>query len=276
MGGTQSNNTSESLTQMSTKVAMSSILSCAGAATQGQILEFQNVVGDVTISNVSMTQASSVNMSCVMDSQKQSEIAGAVANTLAQFAQTQGQSVVSALGSTQSNVASKIKTQITNDISQTDSNQISTQISQSQKVSARNIGGNVVVKDLTMSQSAEIVAEALMKTSAYSTAINQVAAAVDQTTKTSEANFFAGIISSVGKAIGSMMATPAIIFGVVVIFGLIFLFIFLKIVGSTSKVASSISGNDDLTKLPKISSLLTKALPSISSSSSISSLPSLS
>ena len=228
MGGQQSKNTSEVITDISVNVAMDSIMTCTTSASQSQLLSLQNVRGNVTISDVSMKQGASISTTCVMDANKQNEIAGAVSSAISQHAEAKGQAVVSALGRTRSEVESKIYNKLTNNISAITSMELNSQIKQIQAVTAENIGGNVVVANLSMEQSAELVARALMKTQSYSSVINETAQAIDQVTKTEEENPIAGIISSVGDMMGKMFSAPVLMIGALLL-GVIAIFVVIKL-----------------------------------------------
>lgn len=230
MGGTQSKNTASVLNDIAVNVAMDSVMSCTVAATQSQLLELKNIEGDVTISGVSMLQGSSVDANCVMQADKQNEIASSIANALAQHAEAKGQAVVSALGNTKSQVVSNITNKLTNNINANTKVEFVTQIDQIQKVGVENVSGNVVIQNMSFEQSAQLVAKALMKTRAYSEVINETAAKIDQATKTEEENPIAGIIDSVGGVIdsvggalskvfqGPVLIIAAVILGVIAIF----------------------------------------------------------
>jgi hypothetical protein len=225
MGGTQSKSTYTQLTDIATEVSMNSVMSCTTAATQTQLLSLTNVAGNVTIDSIDMTQGSSVNVQCVMDANKQNEISTAVANSIAQYAESKGQAVVSALGSTKTAVETNIQTRIRNAVNADTTMQLNSNLTQDQAVTAKNIGGNVVIGKLTMNQSAQMVASALMKTTAYSSVINDTATKIDQVSKSEEENPIAGIISAVTKAV---ISTP-LMFGVGIIIFIVIIILLLKL-----------------------------------------------
>lgn len=204
MGGTQSKNTASVINEIAVKVTMDSIMSCTTVATQSQLMELKNITGDVTISDVTMTMGTSLDVECIMEADKQNQINSQIANAIAQHAEAKGQAVLSALGNTKSEVVADIKNKLSNNIDANTRQELSAQIDQVQKVGVENVGGSVVIQDMSFEQSAQIVAKALMKTKAYSQVINETAAKIDQVTKTEEENPIAGIIDSIGGVIGQV------------------------------------------------------------------------
>jgi len=211
MGGTSSKSTSETLTTLSTNVAMDTVSSCITAATQSQLISLRDISGDVTISNTTLTQGTSMNIACVMESTKQNEIAAAISEAIASYAESKGESVLSALGSTRSEVSTKIKNEIINNISATTTQELETNMSQTQSITAQNIDGNVVISNLTMEQSAKLTLTSLLKTSVYSSVINSTATAIDQSSKTTEKSTLANIIDSIGSAWKGILSSPVLI-----------------------------------------------------------------
>lgn len=226
MGGTTSKSTFQQLTDISTDVTTKTIMSCSTAATQNQMISLQNVKGDVNISGVNMNQGASINMSCIMSTDMQSQISTQVAAAIAQTAESKGQAVLSALGRTKSEAQTNIQTMIRNNITNVTQSDISASISQSQSITAANVGGNVVIANVSMEQSAKIVAQALMSTSAYQVAINDSATKMDQSSKSTEENPVAGIIKSIGSAISSVMSAPIMIIGGIILFIVLIIIIF--------------------------------------------------
>ena len=234
MGGTQSRSTTDILNEMAINVSMDSIMSCTSVATQQQLIELENIEGNVVISDVSMKQGASIDMSCVMKSEKQNQIATDVANAIAQHAESKGQAALSALGNTKSIASANIKTEIQQNITANTEVEMSAHIEQIQKIGVANVSGSVVIKNVSMEQSAEIVARALMQSSAYSSVINESATKIDQVTQSEEENPIAGIIDSVGGVIGEVggaisgvFTAPILMIGALLL-GLIALFVVIR------------------------------------------------
>lgn len=224
MGGTHSKSTAVSLTESLTDVVMSSIMSCTTSATQSQLVKLENIEGNVLIEDTDFTQASSVSVECIMNSQKQNEIANKVANALAQKAEAEGQAVLSALGSTSATAQSIIKNKITNKISDETKIELKTNMEQLQEIKAVNIGGDFVMRGTTFEQSAKAAARSLLHSEAYSSAVNEVATAIDQETKAKEKGPL-DFIGDIMKGWGLIIAIVAVVLVILLAVGG---FIFLK------------------------------------------------
>lgn len=202
MGGTSSKSTVDMLNETAINVSSSVIQNCTGVASQQQSLDY-TTAGDFVGGDINQSMTASINMSCVMNSQTQTDIASKVGAQLAQAAEAKGQAVLSGLGSTTSEVATKITNRITANISNQTQQDTLAAIQQKQSVKV-NAGGNITLGNVTQAQSATIVATALMQSSAYSSVINELAAHIDQTSSASEANPIAGIIDSAGGALSGI------------------------------------------------------------------------
>ena len=218
MGGTTSKTTSEVLTDEAVSVSMKTIMSCALSASQSQLIQLNNVKGNVTITGTSFKQGASINMQCLMNASKQADISNAVAASLAQSANASGQAVLSAFGKTQSEATSNIKTMISSSINADTSMQVSTNLSQSQSITASNIGGSVVIANVSLDQSAQATSYALMQSSAYASAINDVANKIDQSSSSKETTIFGELANAIGTTVEVVLIAGVLVSGAVVIF----------------------------------------------------------
>jgi len=196
MGGVSSKTTVDVLNEICTQVTMDSMMECSGVATQDQMIAFQNIKGDVTISNVNMSQGVAVDLTCLMTANKQSDIADKVAAAIGQNADSKGQAFLSLFGNTKADATSNLKNQIMNRLSATTTEELKAQINQQQAIVAANVGGTVVMRNVSMDQSAKMVASSLMKTATYSSVINESANKMDQKSSAEEKNPIAEMIKA--------------------------------------------------------------------------------
>lgn len=197
MGGTSSKTTSQILHDIAVNATMNSVQSCATVASSNQMIALNNVKGNVTISGTTLTQGSSIDMSCVMHADKTADISNAVATAISQYADSQGQAVLSALGSTKAEATSNITNRFQNNINANTEVEVNNNISQNQSITADNIGGNVVIANVTLDQSARITAQALMQSTAFSSVINDSATKMDQSSKSKETTIIDTIVNGV-------------------------------------------------------------------------------
>ena len=241
-GSSGAHTTAQVLTEISTSVTQSTIQRYAQAATQAQLVSARNIKGDVSITNVSMKQGMAIDINRVTSSQTQSELQTALSNAIAGWAKSQGPAVMAALGGTaataSSNIKSIFKTSV--DISTLQEEMLNS--TQMQEVSAVDIDGSVVIANITLEQSASIIAKSMMESEAYATAIQKIANTIDQSAESKQTNP------------GSPLADVAMtwmwmIFGIVAVGGLVIIFVFKYFVagggvGALSNIAGQVIASE--------------------------------
>jgi len=221
MGGTTSKSTSDVLTELCINATQESVASCVQAATQEQRIAAQNIKGDVTISGTTMSQSMAVNMSCVLSADTQNTIQQNIANQIVQYAKSEGVALLSALGKSSSEAVANVKSIFTANVKQSNLSQNVQQNIQKQSIDVATIEGTVVIKDIDMVQTADVIAKAIVSSAGYSSAISTVANALDQKTETKEV----GPLDSFFSLIGSVASTWIyMIIGIVLIGGIIMIF----------------------------------------------------
>jgi hypothetical protein len=234
MGGTQSKSISEELNQLVTNVMADSFLECTSIASQSQMIELNKVTGNVTIENVNLNQGVSVDLSCVMQDSKKIDVANRVAQAIAQLADSKGEAVLSALGSTKAEATSKIFNELKNNINANTTTELSRMSNQTQGITdKKTIEGNVVIRGVTMVQGARETAASLMKTKAYSSVIDDAITKIDQKVAAMEKNPLAELISSIFSIPGMLIALG--------IGGLVVIILLFKLMGAGSSGSSGIS-----------------------------------
>ena len=244
MGGTQSKTTVSSLTDIAMEVAQTNIARCVQAATQEQIIAVSKVAGDVTISGTTMSQTMSVNMSCALSNEMDSKIKGDIADEFAQYASTKGIAALSALGRTQAIAATNIEQIFSAKSSQSNLQEAVMQNLQRQKISATSIGGNLVITNTSMEQTAEVIAKAIISSTGYADTIATVANKIDQEGEAEEKGPFDTLFETIKGVVSSYIF---MIIGIVVIAGLVVIF-FLKYLFTTETGALLVEKGADIAK----------------------------
>jgi hypothetical protein len=215
MGGTQSKTSIAVTNQTAISSITQNIMQCVSTATQNQLIGAGFVGGNVDISNVTLSQGTAINTSCVMQSNVQSSITADLGTALAQAAASAGQAALSAFGNTQSQAASNITNRLNIAISNTNLQQDFNNATQNQNIEFGVVEGNFIMHNVTISQTASVVAQNLLNTQAYSSVVGTVANTIQQSANASEANPIAGIIDAVGGSISSVSTPYAIAIGMV-------------------------------------------------------------
>uniref|UniRef100_A0A6C0JV97 Uncharacterized protein n=1 Tax=viral metagenome TaxID=1070528 RepID=A0A6C0JV97_9ZZZZ len=228
MGGTQSNNTSKILNDIAMTATTKVMMSCVTSTAQSQSINFGHVGGNFSLDKTNLSQSVSVDASCAASSATTAEVAQQVGNAVAEHAESKGQAVLSALGNTKSSVASDITNKMSNSFENITSTSLITQTTQDQSIGAAVVGGNVTLSNITMEQGATVMAHAMLNNTATQEVLSTIANTIDQKTTSAEENPIAGIINSVGNAIGSIVSAPILIIGAIIL-GIIGIFIVLKL-----------------------------------------------
>lgn len=197
IGGTSSKTTAQILNDIAVNATMNSIQSCATVASSNQMIALNNIKGNVTITGTTLSQGSSIDMSCVMHADKTADISNSVASAISQYADSQGQAVLSALGSTKAEATTNISNRFQNNINANTELDVNNNISQNQSITAANVGGNVVIANVTLQQSSKIVAHSLMQSTAFASVINDSATKMDQSSKAKETTIIDSIVNGI-------------------------------------------------------------------------------
>ncbi len=243
--GTVSKSNSSVLNSLCANAIMKTTMQCVTNATQQQLIQIGNVGGTVDLSNINLEEGSVINLSCLMTTAKTADMAQNVASTLAQAANSQGESLLSALGKTQAEVESNLANQITTNIDTSTLTQVTNALNQTQGFNVQNVGGNVIMKNVTISQQANLASNAIVNSSAFATVIGSVANTLTQSATAKETNPLSNIIgatlsgisglwSTALKGLGSIISGPGFIIIFIAAISILGLFLYLRSGGSLS------------------------------------------
>lgn len=214
MGGTVSKNNLETLNQIAIDVTQQTTSRCVTTSTQQQLIEATNVAGDVVIEGSTLSQGSTIDMECLLSADTQSKIQSNIANEISQYADSQGQGMISALGSTKAEASANIKNMFESKVKLETLQESITKSMQVQAIRATNVGGNFVVRNVNMSQLASVVAKTIIKSTSYSDVINEIANKLDQKATAKEDSPLKPLTDMIGGVAGSI---TWIIIGVVAV-----------------------------------------------------------
>ena len=218
MGGTSSKNYSSVLTDLATEVAQKNVSKCVTAATQQQLIEAKNIGGSVIIEGSSMSQGVSIDMTCLMSSSNQAKLQNDLANEIVQWASAESVAGLSALGSTNAEAVSNIRTRFQNSVDLETIQESLTQSLQLQAIRGIDIGGDFIIRDVSLDQTTEIAARTIIESTSYADVINSVANILEQKSEAKEENFLSpitdaasGIASGISWIIIGAIAAAALI-----------------------------------------------------------------
>lgn len=221
--GTSSVNKSTDLKTLCNNAIMPTVMSCITSSAQSQTLNISGNAGNVDASGISLNQGSSVNISCLLTANNVANMSNQIASTLTQAATSQGESL--SASKTNAEVTSDLSTQIVNNINTSTTSEITNAINQSQSINVINNQGNISLSGTTLNQTASIVAQAIINTTAVSSVIGNVANQLQQTTSTTQTNPLTNILGTAIEGIGSLFNSPGFItFAILglIVFGMVF------------------------------------------------------
>lgn len=201
--GQRSSSTAKAVSEVVATVTQSTVSRCTTIATQNQLIALGNVAGDVTISGVSMKQGTSINSSCLLSSNTQSELSQKISDQITQVAASKGTDILGLFG----NISSSTNTQLTSHVAAAINMQsvleTTAAASNSQSITTGNVGGNLVLKDVTMDQTITMVVKAVQDAVMASSAVQEVIATIDQTSTSESVGILDGLFSGYGMAIAA-------------------------------------------------------------------------
>lgn len=236
MGGTTSRSRAQIITDTSIENITKIVQNCVGTATQQQLLEISNVGGDINIGCINQEQSSSIDMTCVLQTQSKQEIDQQVTNNIMQQVNAVGVGVVSALGRTQAETELNVKNMLKTRTANLTSQDVTASINNIQSIKFNNVRGSVIVGNcINQSQTARVVASGILNSTSYQSVINGIATQLDQVAAAKETNPISEIVKSVGDAVGSIVSAPAMVIGQLVLGVVIFIVVIVLIIKFASK-----------------------------------------
>lgn len=220
----QSVSTSQTVTNIATEVIMKHSLECIISANQSQLVNVSNVSGDVHFDGGTFSQGSSLDVKCIMSLDKQTNMVNDISSALSQYAESKGESILSALGGSAAIIKNNIFTEFKNSLKDISETSFVNTLTQVQEIKVANVGGDVVMKDISMDQQAKMVAETLLSSKAYNDVLNAFASKVDQVAIKEDVNPITnvlggvgGVVKDTGSALGGIFSSPVAIIAIIVI-----------------------------------------------------------
>lgn len=188
--------------------------SCNTSAIQNQSINFGTVKGNFTIAGAELGQTSSVNLSCLQESSNSADLASKIMNNLKQAAQAEASGQNIGVQISNSMAVSDIVNNISQSINITNIKACLASSNQSQVIGAENVGGNVNLTNIKMSQAVNLVASCIQKDATTAKLMNQLSNTIQQETKSSTSGFlnFNG---------NTLMAIAVIVIGLIVLSALL-------------------------------------------------------
>jgi len=165
-----------------TSVSMKTLNTCISKASQSQIISVSNIKGDVTFSGNKLVQGVTIDVSCLLSSNKQASMASNIASALTQFATSKGTDILGLFGKEKASATANLESQISTQINMDSILKNVSSLSQKQGLYFNNIKGNLVILNTSLEQSAALTVQAVQNTALSSSVVNDIAHQISQKT----------------------------------------------------------------------------------------------
>lgn len=220
MGGTSSKSESKSLTDIAISAVQSVVQNCTTTASQEQIMKVGNVGGNVDISGTTFSQGATVNMDCLLTDTKKNEMSSILSNTIEQYANAKSKGLLVPPGGTNADVINDMQNKIKLSLNQNSVQNSLTATSQNQRIQFGNVSGNFVAKNVSMEQTANLVAKSIVQSSAVSSIINEVENKLKQASTSESTGAETAIAEGFFGMIGGVMNAVIMVIGFIVLVAL--------------------------------------------------------
>ncbi len=183
-------NNTEKVLQNISKVILQNILTCSTSYTGEQNISFDNVSGNVVISDIKQSNTVSLNTDCLQQTSDNASILQDIKDALQQQAinTNTGQNIGS-IQSTNQIQLQKAITNITNNIDLTNVKSCLMETVSKQNISAKNIGGNVYIANIDQSIALNTIQNCLEQSTRTLQYVNDLSSQMSQTSSSTNTGF---------------------------------------------------------------------------------------
>ena len=209
MGGPKATNTAKNVAKFITNVGVDTLQGCNTTINQSQIVSVKNVGpdGNVTIGNITESQAVSTNLDCVQSSTTQTAIDNALSQAATQAASAVNQQFsIPGTSAEADNVITQV-TELKNQISLSFTQECVAIIAQDQVDTIEDVDKNVTEGNINYTQTVDAVSSCVQNSDNVTNATNSLTQTLSQTATATIENFMGPLI--------------AIIIVIIIVFGLI-------------------------------------------------------
>lgn len=220
MGGSSSKSKSDIFMESVNNAFVQSIQSCSMSSDVEQIV---SVKGDGNIlSNVELNQVYTSLLTCVQDVNMISKMQTDMQNAIKSAADSQSVALLGALGSSNSEVDSKIYNSVRNAINMTTMTQLVNNVKAMQTIYVQGSGNTLI--NVNLKQVNSNIASSSQQIVANIDVLNTIKSSLDQSSKSTQSD----PISDLLNGLANLVSGPVMWFAIIIIGGLVILVIFLN------------------------------------------------
>jgi hypothetical protein len=197
MGGSQTKakSTTQILNENMVNITQSVVNSCTAMTTQEILLDLSKNVGIVDLSGSTFKQGAVVRLSCALEDKRKNDIATKISNYLKQVAESQG--ALLKFGKNKTEADANIQNRVSVAINGITQNTVAASVQQKFGINAYENKGIIFMRNITVEQSAEAVAQSIVDVVNQTGITADLATTVDQLARTEDKgpfdNLFAGL-----------------------------------------------------------------------------------
>nr|QIQ08581.1 lipid membrane protein of large eukaryotic DNA virus [Dikerogammarus haemobaphes virus 1] len=223
MGGAQSTTASERIITNTIRDITSISQSCEVTLTGDQLTEISGISGNVVIGDIAFKQKQVINMKCLLTQRNVAKMIDSLRQHIT--SEVNNESVMSIAANSQASIENKLlnitSAESINNITTT----VFNSVVNSQTLTIKDVGGNVIIGNLTMEQQAQTVLNNLLDASDTRSVLKELDSFEESASKNKESTVMGEFLAGVS----SIFQSSTMIWVVLIIAALGALFIFLKL-----------------------------------------------
>lgn len=220
MGGAQSTTASQRIIANSIRDITTISQSCEVTLSADQLTEISGVSGNVVIGDASFKQKQSVNMKCLLTQTNVAKMMDSIKQNI--ISEVNNESAMSLIANSRASIENKLVNVTTAESINNITSKVYASIANSQQLLVKDVGGNVIIGNLTMEQQTQTVLHSLLDASDTRSILKELDNLETNTSKNKESTivgeFFAGVSSIFQSSTMFWIALVAIGFGALFLF----------------------------------------------------------
>lgn len=174
-------------------IAVAQVQNCSQSLTAEQVIRFKEVKGDFVMRGTVMEQGVSVDMSCALSSETQNLIKSQITDSIVAWAKNNDQGALAALTAGGASARITVKTILDKHITTSTIQSTAQSTLARQGIDVDLVERNVIIENVTLSQSATMIARSIIDNKAYSDAISEIATTMNLSAESESAGQLAGV-----------------------------------------------------------------------------------
>src|SRR3989344_3932952 len=222
-GKTKTQNIYEQINNQMVSVTQQVVNSCSATTNQEVLVNLSGNMGIIDMSGTTIKQNTAVNVNCALSNINRSDITNKLATILEQTAESKGS--LAPFGNTKAEARTTIQNTVSVAVNTLTANQVAAMVSQKVGIDAQNNRGVIVLKNITIDQSAKAVAQSMVDVVNQTGVTQAVANTVKQRSEaeggTLGGTLFGGLFDDISQMVIVFVLLVGLIIGGILLYYLI-------------------------------------------------------